>query len=267
VAVLDRTSLLTRVDAEGEASQQLAANVDLVLLVCGLDRPVKPGRIQRAATLAWDAGATPVVVLTKAALSPDAAEIAAAVEEESPGLDVLVTSAKEGIGLEPVRALARGRTVTMLGESGAGKSSLLNALSGEERAATQAVRRGDAKGRHTTTTRELYPLPSGGVLIDSPGIRAVGLWVDPEAVEATFGDVDELAAGCRFTDCCHDTEPDCAVRGAVDDGTLAPDRLDAWRALRREAQAAARRADPAEQRRFGKQFARITKDAQKRKRP
>jgi ribosome biogenesis GTPase len=267
VAVLERTSLLTRSDAEGESSQVLAANIDLVLLVCGLDRPVKPGRIDRAAALAWDAGATPVVVLTKAALTDEADEVAAAVAEASPGLDVLVTSAKEGVGLEPLHALARGRTVTMLGESGAGKSSLLNALTGEELAATQSVRRGDAKGRHTTTTRELYLLPSGGVLIDSPGIRSVGLWVDPDSVDAAFADVDELAAHCRFTDCRHDREPGCAVRAAVADGTLAAERLDAWHSLRREAEAAARRADPYEQRRYGKQFARITKDAQKRKRP
>jgi ribosome biogenesis GTPase len=266
VAVLERTSLLTRGDAEGEFGQALAANVDLVLLVCGLDRPVKAGRIDRAAALAWDAGATPVVVLTKAVLHPEPEQVAAEVATASPGLDVLVTSAKEGVGLDPVRALVRDRTVTMLGESGAGKSSLLNALTGEELAATQAVRSGDAKGRHTTTTRELYVLPSGGVLIDSPGIRAVGLWVDPDAVDTAFPDVDELALDCRFTDCGHDTEPGCAVRAAVEDGALPRERLDAWRSLRREAEAAARRAQPHEQRRYGKQFARITKEAQKRRR-
>jgi ribosome biogenesis GTPase len=266
VAVLPRASLLTRGDAEGELGQALAANVDLVLLVCGLDRRVKTGRIQRAATLAWDAGATPVVVLTKSVLVPDAEEIAAEVAAASPGLDVLVTSAKEGEGLEPLRALVRDRTVTMIGESGAGKSSLLNALAGEDLAATQAVRRGDAKGRHTTTTRELYLLPSGGVLIDSPGIRSVGLWVDPDAIDATFADIDELAAACRFADCAHDTEPDCAVRAAVAAGALEQARLDAWRTLRREAEAAALRAQPHELRRRNKQFARVVKDAQKRKR-
>lgn len=265
IAVLDRTSLLTRFDAEGEYAQALAANVDLVLLVCGLDRPVKPGRLHRAATLAWDAGATPVVVLTKAALSADADRIAEEVADASPGLEVLVTSAKEAVGLEPVRALARDRTVTMLGESGAGKSSLLNALTGEESAETQEVRRGDSKGRHTTTTRELYLLPSGGVLIDSPGIRSVGLWVDPDAVDETFADVDALAAECRFNDCGHDTEPGCAVRAAIQDGTLAQARLDAWRALRREVEAAVRRSRPHEQRRDGKQFARLVKDVQNRK--
>jgi ribosome biogenesis GTPase len=264
-AVLERSSVLSRRAADGEVEQVLAANVDVVLLVCGLDRPVKAGRIHRAATLARDAGATPVVVLTKAARHPDAEAIAAAVADANPGLEVLVTSAVEGIGLDALHALVRDRTVTMLGESGAGKSSLLNALSGEDRAATGSVRRGDAKGRHTTTTRELYVLPGGGVIIDSPGIRAVGLWVDPEAVDATFGDIEELARSCRFADCRHEQEPSCAVRDAVARGSLSAARLETWRSLRREAEAAALRADPQEQRRRGKQFSRPAKDASRRK--
>jgi ribosome biogenesis GTPase len=268
VAVLDRSSLLTRRAAEGDFSQALAANVDLVLLVCGLDRPVKAGRIHRAATLAWDAGATPVVVLTKA-LRPGVEVLAEVIVDEiaesSPGLEVLVTSAKEGLGLDPLRTLAQDRTVTMLGESGAGKSSILNALTGETSAATGSVRSGDSKGRHTTTTRELYLLPTGGVLIDSPGIRSVGLWVDPDAVDATFDDIDELAAECKFADCQHDTEPACAVREAVEAGTLSAARLEQWRILRREAEAAALRALPHERRKREKKFARVTKDAQKRK--
>lgn len=265
VAVLPRASLLSRRAAAGEVEQALAANVDVVLLVCGLDRPVKAGRLHRAAALARDAGATPVVVLTKAARADDVDAVRTVVEEENPGLDVLVTSVHEGIGLDELHALVHDRTVTMLGESGAGKSSLLNALSGEERAATGAVRRGDAKGRHTTTTRELYLLPRGGVLIDSPGIRAVGLWADPDAVDATFGDIEDLAVDCRFRDCAHEAEPGCAVQAAVTAGTLASDRLDAWRSLRREAEAAESRAQPQEARRRGKQFARVTKDAQRRK--
>ncbi len=269
VAVLERSSLLTRRAAEGDFSQALAANVDLVLLVCGLDRPVKAGRLARAATLAWDAGATPVVVLTKAlrTLETEAARDAVVAElaESSPTLRVLVTSAKEGLGLEPLRDLARDKTVTMLGESGAGKSSLLNALTGEESATIGAVREGDAKGRHTTTTRELYVLPTGGTLIDSPGIRSVGLWVDPDAVDATYEDIDELATGCKFANCEHDSEPSCAVRDAVDAGTLLESRLDGWRALHREAEAGALRAMPHEKRRRDKQPARVPKEAQKRK--
>jgi ribosome biogenesis GTPase / thiamine phosphate phosphatase len=265
VAVLHRSSLLRRRSAGAESEQVLAANIDVVLLVCGLDRPVKTGRIQRGTALAWDAGAQPVVVLTKAALVDDAGAVAADVEASNPGIDVVVTSALEGIGLDALRAIARDRTVTMLGESGAGKSSLVNALLGAEIAATQAVRGGDAKGRHTTTTRELHVLPSGGVLIDSPGIREVGLWVDPEAVAATFADVDDLADECRFADCRHESEPGCAVTGAVESGSLPFERFDAWRAMRREAESAALRAQPHELRRRNKQFARVTKDAQRRK--
>ena len=264
-AILERSSLLSRRAADGDVEQLLAANVDVVLLVCGLDRPVRAGRIHRAATLAWDAGATPVVVLTKASRHPDPEAVADEVRDASPGLEVLVTSTVEGIGLDAVRTIARDRTVTMLGESGAGKSTLLNVLSGEELAATAAVRRGDAKGRHTTTTRELHVLPSGGVLIDSPGIRAVGLWVDPDAVDESFADIDELAAGCRFADCRHEEEPSCAVRVAVAAGTVSAARLETWRALRREAEAAALRANPYEQRRREKEFARVTKAAQRRK--
>ena len=175
VAVLPRTSLLTRRAAFGDGTQQLAANVDGVLVVCGLDRPVRAGRIDRFVTLAWDAGAVPTVVLAKADLADDAAAIAEEVAAAHPGLDVVTASVVDDHGIDAVRALAAGRTVVLVGESGAGKSSLTNALLGDEIMAVAEVRAGDAKGRHTTTTREAHPLPGGGVLIDTPGIRAVGL--------------------------------------------------------------------------------------------
>lgn len=263
VAVLPRESLLVRAGRDGD--QALAANVDLVLLVCGLDRPVKAGRISRGAALARDAGAIPVVVLTKAALEPAAEAIRAEVVATQPGIDVLVTSSKEGIGLDELRALATDQTVTMLGESGAGKSSLVNALMGEDVAATSAVRRGDSKGVHTTTSRELHVLPTGGILIDTPGIRSVGLSAAPEAVTEAFAEIDALATECRFGDCRHDQEPGCAVTAGVASGAIAPERLAAWRTLRSEAEAAALRASPYEQRRRDKQFARITKAAARRK--
>jgi ribosome biogenesis GTPase / thiamine phosphate phosphatase len=264
-AVLPRRSLLRRRAVGGDREQQLAANVDLVLLVCGLDRPVKPGRIDRGATLAWDAGATPAVVLTKAALVSGVDAIVERVQAEHPALDVVATSAHEGIGLDAVRALIGDRTVVMLGESGAGKSSLLNALLGGEAAAIGHVRSGDAKGRHTTTARELRPLPSGGVLIDTPGIREVGLWVDPDAVAMTFADIDELGAGCRFRDCEHRTEPGCAVIAAVESGGLAAGRLESWRRLQHEAESMARRTNTHEQHAYERRFGRLVKDAQKRK--
>jgi ribosome biogenesis GTPase len=265
VGVLDRTALLRRQDPDG-GEQPLVANLDVLLVVCGLDRPVKAGRIQRSTALAWDAGARPVVVLTKADLAEDPAAATADVEAGNPGIEVIVTSTIDGRGLDAVESLAAGRTIVLLGESGAGKSTLINALLGDEVIATGAVREGDAKGRHTTTRRELHVLPTGGVLIDTPGIRAVGLWVDPDAVVATFDDVEELADGCRFNDCAHTGEPGCAVAAAVEAGDLAPERLEAWHVLRLEAESAARRADEHARRSYERRFGRAVKEAQQRKR-
>lgn len=243
VAVLERSSLLRRRDTRRDTEQHLVANVDTVIIVCGLDRPVRDGRIQRATAVAWDADAEPVVVLTKADLVDDAEETADAVRGANPGVEVLVTSSKEEAGLQGVRDLGVGKSVVMLGESGAGKSSLANALSDGDVAIVGAVREGDAKGRHTTTSRELHILPSGGVLIDNPGVRSLGLWTDAESVVATFDDIDTLAEGCRFSDCAHDAEPGCAVRAAIDAGELHPARLEAWHAFHAEVEEADRRAD------------------------
>lgn len=261
VAVLPRHSLLRRRDAHVDAEQALAANVDVVFIVCGLDRPVRGGRIQRVTALAWDAGATPVVVLTKGDLVDDAEDEVAAVRQDVPAVDVLVVSAVDGVGLDEVRAAARDRTVVLLGESGAGKSTLVNALVGTDVAATGDVRAGDAKGRHTTTTRQLHPLPAGGVLLDSPGIRAVGLWVDPEAVDAVFPEIEALAEGCRFRDCAHDREPGCAVVAAAETDDVLRARLATWRSLRREAAAAAETTQ--ERNRRGRQFGRLVKEAKR----
>lgn len=265
---LDRTSLLRRRDAQRDVEQPLVANVDSMLTVCGLDRPVKPGRLQRAVTLAWDAGAVPVVVLAKAdAVSPaDVAEATEVAAAAVPGVEIVVTSAMTGAGLDDLRGLVADRTIVLVGESGAGKSSLVNALAGQQVAATGEVRSGDAKGRHTTTTREMHLLPSGGVLVDTPGLRGVGLWTDTDAVDAAFDDVEVLAAGCRFNDCCHASEPGCAVRAAVDAGELPQPRLDAWMALSREAESAARRAEEHLRRAHERQFGRAAKDAVRRKR-
>jgi ribosome biogenesis GTPase len=244
IAVLPRDSLLRRRSANTDTEQALVANVDMVLLVCGVDRPIKIGRIQRGAALARDAGSEPVIVLTKAALADDIDAIVDEVATANPGLTVIVTSVKEGTGVETLTSLAEGRTVTLLGESGAGKSSIVNALLDADAAEVGRVRDGDSKGRHTTTTRQLHVLPNGGVLIDTPGIRSVGLWVDPDAVTETFADIDELADGCRFVDCAHQSEPGCLITEAIAEGTITVERLEAWRTLRREAELLALKAEP-----------------------
>ena len=263
--VLDRTSLLQRADPSTGHEQLLAANVDVVVIVCGLDRPIKAGRIQRTATLAWDAGATPLVVLTKADLAVDLDADLKSTRAADPALDVLAVSARSGHGLDELTRLAAGRTLVLIGESGAGKSTLVNVLSGGDVAPTQHVRQGDAKGRHTTSARQLHLLPGGTCLIDTPGIRAVGLSADTGSVDDAFADILEQASGCRFRDCTHTAEPGCAVLAAVDSGDLPAQRWESWQRLRREALAMELRADEAARRRFEKRFARVAREAQRHK--
>ncbi|MET0727293.1 MAG: ribosome small subunit-dependent GTPase A [Acidimicrobiales bacterium] len=243
VALLDRASLLRRRAAGSDEHQLLAANLDLVLLVCGLDRPVTAGRIQRGEALAWDAGATPVLVLTKADLADDLEGVLGRVEADHRALERLVTSARTGLGIPELRARLDGATSVLLGESGAGKSRLVNVVLESEAAVVGAVRTSDAKGRHTTTNRQLHLVPSGGVLIDSPGIREVGLAGDEGSVDAAFADIDELGEECHFSDCRHAGEPGCAVVLAIAAGDISQRRLDAYRALREEALAGGRRMD------------------------
>jgi ribosome biogenesis GTPase len=235
-AVLPRRSLLQRREAGSEREGQLiAANLDVVVLVAGLDDNFNPRRVERALSVAWKSGAAPVVVLSKADLLPEADERVLEVEALAPGVPVLALSSRTGEGLEALRALLpAGKTGVLLGSSGVGKSTLVNRLLGEERLATQAVREEDGKGRHTTTHRELFVLPGGGLLIDGPGMRELGLWGEDEGVEQTFADILTLAEGCRFSNCLHQREPGCAVRAAVDAGTLPQARLDNFEKLRRE---------------------------------
>ena len=241
--VQERTSALARQDPSG-AVQILAANVDLVLVAHPLDRPLRVRRLERELVLAWDGGATPLLVLTKADLADDLPAALAEAASAAPGVDAIAVSVRTGEGLDDLRARLTGRTTALLGASGVGKSSLVNALLGSDVAATTEVRAVDGKGRHTTVSRDLYTLPGGGALVDSPGLRGVGL-VDAEVgLEAAFADIEELAAGCRFADCAHSAEPGCAVQAAVADQTLSADRFEGWGRLRRDLDRMAAAQDP-----------------------
>lgn len=232
-AVLDRRNELRRADPVGEGAQVLAANLDRVLIVAGLDRPVKAGRLQRAIVQSHDADAEPIIVLTKADVVDEVDGARATVAAEHPGVDVIAVSAHTSAGIDALLDRLRGTTV-LLGESGAGKSSLLNAFGGSQLAEIGDVREGDSKGRHTTTRRELHRLIGGGLVVDTPGVRAIGLFAEPESIDAAFPDVTEHAGDCRFADCTHDREPGCAVVVAVEGGRVDAARLAAYRDLRDE---------------------------------
>ncbi|RFU23176.1 ribosome small subunit-dependent GTPase A [Geodermatophilus marinus] len=244
VAVLPRRTAFTRVLAGRTSGEQVvAANLDLVLVVEALAGEARLRRVERYLTVAWGSGARPLVVLTKADLCDDVAAGVAEVAESAPGVEVLAVSSVTGEGLDAVRArVGAGWTAALVGPSGAGKSSLVNALAGRAVAATREIRAADGRGRHTTTARELHLLPGGGLLVDTPGMRELGL-VDDAGLEAAYADVEELAAGCRFRDCAHRTEPGCAVAAAIDDGRLDPARYTAWRKLQAEAYRQELRAD------------------------
>jgi ribosome biogenesis GTPase len=244
LAVQPRTSVLARASADRTSAEQgLAANVDVVLVAEPLDPAPSPGRIERLLVLAWSSGATPLVVLTKSDLCADLEAALASVHAAAPGVEVLAVSAQSGDGLDALRGhLGPGRTFALLGPSGAGKSTLVNALAGEPLLATAHVR-GDGRGRHTTTHRQLVQLPDGSSLIDTPGLRAVGLVGDAQALDDAFAEIAELGLGCRFRDCAHEHEPGCAVQAAVADGSLAQRRVDSWRRLQRELAYQLRRGD------------------------
>jgi ribosome biogenesis GTPase len=221
--LLERMNALERDNAE-YGTQVIAANVDLVFVLFGADRPLRQRKVMRFVAFASDIGATPVVIITKADLVDDPAALRETITPWIPGVDILLTSVETQEGIEDVFAELAGRTATFIGESGAGKSSLVNALMAEEVAWVGDVREGDAKGRHTTSHREMHKLPGGGLVIDNPGVRALGLLAEGEGVEATFADVEELSLSCRFRDCGHRSEPGCAVRGAIEEGSLTEDR-------------------------------------------
>jgi ribosome biogenesis GTPase len=248
-----RTQLSRGAAGRQNAEQVLAANVDLVFLVHGLDAGVNARRIERTLAAVAASGARPVVLLTKADLLDDSAEAVELAAAAAPDVPVLAVSAPARDGIEPLRALlAPGVTGVFVGPSGAGKSTLLNALLGAEVQATAEVRSWDARGRHKTTGRRLVAVPGGGAVIDGPGIRELKLW-DPQGIEGAFEDVAAIAAACRFRDCAHGDEPGCAVREAIAAGRLDEARLESLRKLEGEARAAAARRGGAEEARAAKQ--------------
>jgi len=233
---LNRRSTISR-KAAGRAveEQVVAANVDTIFLVTAFAEDLNPRRLERYLTVVRDAGAVPVVILNKTDLSTDPDAEATDVRARLPFVDVLAISAKRGEGLAALDAyLSPAQTVALIGSSGVGKSTLVNRLLGQERLKTAEISDVDGKGRHTTTARHLVELPGGALLIDTPGMRELQPWVEESAVSEAFEDIAELARGCRFSDCAHETEPGCAVLAAVERGELAVERLEHYRHLGRE---------------------------------
>lgn len=256
-AVIPRRSMLSRGDAGSrngrtdgaQRAQPIAANLDTVCIVCGLDRDYNLRRLERYLTLVYNCGLNPVVVLTKADIHDDPESCRDAVEEIAFGVPVILASMVDGRGKEALESyLVPGMTMAMVGSSGAGKSTLANMLYGRAVQNTAAVSETDGKGRHTTTTRELIRMPQGGALIDNPGIREIAFYEGGAGMENVFADIMDLAADCRFSDCTHSQEPGCAVLRAVENGELSAPRLESYHKMRRELEYVAARQDKSAER-------------------
>ncbi len=234
--VLPRKTKFSRAAAGIEVKEQVvAANADSVFLIQSLNKDFNMKRLERYLIAAWDSGAVPVVVLTKADCCEDVADKLSMVYGTAPGVEVYAISSVTGQGIDEIRKyLQPGRTVALLGSSGVGKSTLVNTLAGEELLKTQSIREDDSRGRHTTTHRELVLLPGGGMILDTPGMRTLSIWEAEAGMDIMFGDVEELVNQCRFHDCKHRNEPDCAVRDALASGKLEQKRWDSWLKLQKE---------------------------------
>jgi ribosome biogenesis GTPase len=255
--ILPRRSELNRKRAFEDSSeaQVLAANMDVVGVVVPVDRPLTHNRLERTLVAAWDSGAVPLVIITKADLADVADDVVGKVILQAAGVEVVTTSAENGDGIDALLGNLPPRgTLVLLGPSGAGKSTLINALVGRDVQHTGEVRTGDFKGKHTTTSRELVPLPNGAVLMDTPGVRGFGLFDAGDGMGEMFGDVEELASRCRFSDCAHREEPGCAVQAALADGTLDERRWLSYGKLQRELAALARRTDAAARRAYQREW-------------
>ncbi|PSB13429.1 ribosome small subunit-dependent GTPase A, partial [filamentous cyanobacterium CCP2] len=243
--VLPRFSIFSRKVAGGKtAPQPIAANIDTAFLVSALDHDFSLRRIERYLLLAWESGVNPVILLNKSDLCEEPESYIAEVKSIALGVPILCLSATQQTGLEALTPyLQPGKTIALLGSSGVGKSTLTNQLLGTDRQAVQSVRQADSKGKHTTTHRELLPLPSGGLLIDTPGMREIQIWAGEDSLQGTFADIESLVQDCRFRNCQHDREPGCAVQTAIEQGILDPSRFLSYQKLNRELAYLSRKQD------------------------
>jgi ribosome biogenesis GTPase len=239
-----RTKFSRKAAGEHDTEQVIAANIDRLFIVQGLDHDFNLRRLERYLVMAWESGAEPVILLNKADLCGNVEEYTGAVAEIAPGVPVIAISAREGLGIEELgRLLREGETVAFIGSSGVGKSTLINRLLGADHLKTAEVRAADSRGRHTTTHRELFLLPGGGLVIDTPGLRELQLWYSEQGLDETFADIEELARNCHFADCTHSHESKCAVLEALRSGSLSQARYASYQKLLKEMSALEARTD------------------------